>query len=100
MDIIFKDKKNIPEKDWIEIHYEDFVRNPQENIKDIFDRLDLEFTEYQLNICKKVENKVNKKTMAKSDKTTVLDHPFRIGRYKKELTAIEIKKIEEIMNYK
>jgi hypothetical protein len=98
--IIYEDKKKISEKDWIDIHYEEFVQHPQKSVKEIFDKFDLEFTQYQLELCQKVANRVNRKSMAKNDKTTVLDHPFRIGRYKKELTEQEIQAIEKTLDIK
>jgi len=100
LDIINSDKKNISQEDFIEIQYEDFVNNPDKTVKIVFEKLKIPFEKEQEKICKKVKNKITISDLSKNDRSTVLDHSFRIGRYKTELTKEQLDQVEKIIGYK
>ena len=97
LDIINEDKKKIPNENFIEIFYEDLVTNPEKTIRVLFEKLDISFEKKHEELCNKVNNKVEKKFLAREDKTTIFDHPYRIGRFKDELSEDELSGIEETL---
>ncbi len=100
MDIINSDKTLIPKENFIELEYEKFVNDPEQIIRDIFKKLNLNFGKAQENICKKIKNKVDESDLPSSDRATVLDHAVRIGRYKTELSKEELNQVEKILGYR
>jgi len=97
VETIYEDKKAIPQKDFIEIKYEELVKNPQEIMKNVFKKLEIPFEKPQEDLCKKISDKVIKKNLPSiSDKWTK-DHSKRIGRYKDELSEEELKDVEKIL---
>lgn len=99
LDVITEDSKKIPSEDFIEIHYEDLIQNPEKIMRDVFCQLGILFENPQKVICKKVKNKISSDDLAERDRATVLDHSFRIARYKNELSPETLKKVEVILGY-
>ena len=99
IEIIKNDEKKNPSKDYYEIRYEEFVKNPEKTIRSLFFNLDLPFEKPQEELCKKVSNKNKKEflTNSSSDDWATFDHSTRIGRYKENLTSEMIKKVETIL---
>lgn len=97
IEIINKDKKILSPEDYIEITYEDLVKNPESTMREIFKKLDIPFEQAQKDTCKKISNQVSKENLAIEDRTTILDHTLRIGRFKDEINNVELSKIEKIL---
>jgi len=99
INIIKKDTKKIPSKDYYEIKYENFVNNPEKTMRSLFLSLDLPFEKPQEVLCKKVSNEQKKEflTNTSSDDWTTFDHSFRIGRYKENLTPEILTRVDSIL---
>jgi len=97
IEIINNDKKNIPTSDFIELKYEELIENPEKTIKNLFEELRLSFRNEQLITCQKIKNKLTLTDLAFNDKATILDHTFRVGRYKKELSSKQLAQIEAVL---
>jgi len=96
INIINTDKKNLSENDFVEIRYEDFVLEPEKTMGFVFNKFGIPFEQSQINLCKKVQNKMRGSYQA-GERWTVYNHSTRLGRYKENLTEEEIKKVESIL---
>ncbi len=97
--IINNDIANIPKEDYIELKYENFIKNPEEVMKKIFEHFKIPFESSQIELCNKVSNKMDKKflTGTHSDDWSSFDHKNRVGRYKENLDKKQLYKVEEIL---
>jgi len=99
INIIKKDAKKISSKDYYEIKYENFVKNPEKTMRSLFFSLDLPFEKPQEESCKKVSNEQKKEflTNTSSDDWATFDHSFRIGRHKENLTPEMLTRVDSIL---
>jgi len=100
INIINLDKQKIPENDFIEIQYEDFIKDPENVMKELFQKLEIPFENEQRDLCKKVNNEVKSEYLAKYDALTVFDHKNRIGSHREKFSDEEIAQIEFILGRK
>jgi len=96
INIINSEKEKIPKDNFVEIHYEDFVSNPEKTIRFIFEKFAIPFEKPQKDLCKLVQNEMKDSYIA-GEKYVTYDHAKRIGRYKENLTREELIDVERIL---
>lgn len=89
--IIIEYKNN--HKDWIFIRHEDISRNPLDNFRTLFEKLDLKFTDYIKAKIKEYSKSSNPSESPKNGDSIKLDSKSGIWNWKRRLTKSEIERI-------
>ena len=98
INIINKDKKIVPKNDFLEIKYEDLVREPEKTMRNVFEQFDIPFEKHQKELSEKVQDNMQDSYHSKvSEKWTVKNHKKRVGRFRENLNNDELDLVESIL---
>lgn len=88
--IIQYEKKH---KDWLFVRHEDLSRNPLQEFQNLFNKLDLEFTEHVREVIKEYSSSTNSNEAVDGEGFFKRNSELNIWNWKDRLTPLEIEKI-------